>query len=90
MKILSVAVPCYNSSAYMEKCIKSLLPGGEDIEILLVDDGSQKDNTLEIARRYEAEYPGVVRAIHQENKGHGGAVNTGLSEAEGLYFKIVD
>ena len=48
MKILSVAVPCYNSSAYMEKCIKSLLPGGEDIEILLVDDGSQKDNTLEI------------------------------------------
>ena len=55
MKILSVAVPCYNSSAYMEKCIKSLLPGGEDIEILLVDDGSQKDNTLEIARRYEAE-----------------------------------
>ena len=90
MKILSVAVPCYNSSAYMEKFIKSLLPGGEDIEILLVDDGSQKDNTLEIARRYEAEYPGVVRAIHQDNKGHGGAVNTGLSEAEGLYFKVVD
>ena len=50
MKILSVAVPCYNSSAYMEKCIKSLLPGGEDIEILLVDDGSQKDNTLGFRR----------------------------------------
>ncbi len=90
MKVLSVAVPCFNSSAYMEKCIQSLLPGGDDIEILLVDDGSTKDNTLEIARRYEQEYPNIVRAIHQENKGHGGAVNTGLENAKGLYFKVVD
>ena len=49
MKILSVAIPCYNSEAYMRKCIESLLPGGEDIEILIVDDGSKKDNT-EIGR----------------------------------------
>ncbi|MBQ4176475.1 MAG: glycosyltransferase, partial [Lachnospiraceae bacterium] len=58
MKILTVTVPCYNSAEYMGKCIESLLPGGEDIEILVVDDGSAKDNTLEIAREYEAKYPG--------------------------------
>lgn len=90
MKILSVAIPCYNSAEYMEKCINSLLPGGDDIEILIIDDGSAKDNTLEIARRVESEHPGIVRAIHQENKGHGGAVNTGIREATGIYFKVVD
>ena len=90
MKILTVAIPCYNSEAYMRKAIESLLPGGEDIEILIIDDGSQKDNTLKIAKGYEKEYPGIVRAIHQENKGHGGAVNTGIQEASGIYFKVVD
>ena len=45
MKILSVAVPCYNSQEYMRKCVDSLLKGGEDVEILIVDDGP-KDDTL--------------------------------------------
>ncbi len=91
MKLISFAVPCYNSAAYMHNCIDHLLEaGGEDIEILIVDDGSRKDNTLEIAKKYEAEHPGVVKAIHQENGGHGSAVNTGLKHAEGLYFKVVD
>lgn len=58
MKLLSIAIPCYNSAAYMENCIRSLLPGGDEVEILIVDDGSQKDNTGEIADRYEREYPG--------------------------------
>lgn len=89
MKILSIAVPCYNSQEYMSKCIDSLLVGGDDVEILVVDDGS-KDNTLAIAKEYEERYPGIVKAIHQENKGHGGAVNTGLANATGLYFKVVD
>ncbi len=89
MKILSITVPCYNSQEYMRKCIDSLLVGGEEVEILVVDDGSS-DQTLEIAREYEKNYPGIVRAIHQENKGHGGAVNTGLANASGLYFKVVD
>lgn len=74
----------------MEHCIKSLLPGGEEVEILIVDDGSLKDNTAEIADAYEKNYPGICRAIHQENGGHGEAVNTGLKNATGLYFKVVD
>ena len=69
MKILSIAIPCYNSAAYMRRCIDSLLPGGEDVEILIVDDGSTKDNTAEIADEYEKKYPGIVKAIHQENGG---------------------
>lgn len=90
MKTISFAVPCYNSAEYMEKCVESLLPCGEDIEILLVDDGSTKDDTPALCDRLAAQHPGIVRALHQENKGHGGAVNTGLAVAEGLYFKVVD
>ena len=89
MKLLSIAVPCYNSEGYMENCIRSLLIGGEEVEILIVNDGSS-DRTAEIADRLEREHPGIVRAIHQENKGHGGAVNTGIENASGLYFKVVD
>ena len=90
MKILTVAIPCYNSAAYMRKCIDVLLPAGDDIEILIVDDGSVKDDTAAIADEYEAKYPGICRAIHQENGGHGEAVNTGIRNASGLYFKVID
>ncbi len=89
MKLLSFTVPCYNSAAYMEKCINSLLPGGEDVEILIVDDGST-DDTAVIADRLEKQYPAIVRAIHKENGGHGSAVNVGIENATGLYFKVVD
>ena len=90
MKLLSIAVPCYNSAAYMEHCIESLLKGGEEVEIIIVDDGSTKDNTAEIADRYAKQYPSIIKAVHQENGGHGEAVNTGLKNATGLYFKVVD
>ena len=90
MKLLSFAIPCYNSAAYMEHCIESLLPGGEDVEIIIVNDGSTKDNTAEIADAYAAKYPTIVKAVHQENGGHGEAVNAGLRNATGLYFKVVD
>ena len=89
MKLLSIAVPCYNSQDYMNHCIDTLLTGGDDVEILIVDDGS-KDNTAAIADEYEKKYPGIVRAIHQENGGHGAAVMTGVHNAQGVYFKVVD
>ncbi|MBE5874717.1 MAG: glycosyltransferase family 2 protein [Lachnospiraceae bacterium] len=90
MKLLSIAIPCYNSESYMEKCIESLLVGGEDVEIIIVDDGSTKDRTAEIADAYAAKYPSIIKAIHKENGGHGSAVNTGIANATGLYFKVVD
>ena len=89
MKLLSIAIPCYNSQDYMEKCIESLLVGGEEVEILVVDDGSS-DKTAEIADAYAAKYPTIIKAIHQENGGHGEAVNAGIRNATGLYFKVVD
>lgn len=88
-KLLSFIVPCYNSQDYMEHCIQTLLPGGEEVEILVIDDGSV-DNTLSIGKKYEENYPGIVRAIHQKNKGHGGAVNTGIANAKGEFVKVVD
>ena len=88
-KILTFAVPCYNSESYMSKCIDSLLPGGEDVEIIIVDDGST-DGTAKIADEYVSRYPDICRVIHQENAGHGGAVNAGMQAAEGIYFKVVD
>ena len=74
----------------MEHCIRSLLTGGDEVEILIVDDGSTKDRTAEIADEYEKRYPGICRAIHQENGGHGEAVNAGLRNATGVFFKVVD
>lgn len=89
MKLLTITVPCYNSQDYLDKCVQSLLAGGEDVEILLVNDGST-DRTQEIAERYAAQYPSIVRVINQENGGHGSAVNAGIEHAAGLYFKVVD
>ena len=89
MKLLTVTVPCYNSQDYMERCIDSLLPGGEDVEIIIVDDGST-DRTGEIADEYARKYPEIVRVIHQENGGHGAGLNAGINHATGLYFKVVD
>ena len=74
----------------MEKCIQSVLAGGEDVEVIIVDDGSTKDETAKIADEYAAKYPTIVKAVHQENGGHGQAVNTGLAHATGKYFKVVD
>ena len=73
----------------MENAIESILKGGEDVEIIIVNDGS-KDRTSEIAHKYEEKYPTIIKAVDKENGGHGDAVNTGLANATGLYFKVVD
>lgn len=89
MKLLTVTVPCYNSQDYMENCIDSLLPGGDLVEIIIIDDGS-RDLTGTIADRYAAMYPDIVKVVHQENGGHGEGINQGLRHATGKYFKVVD
>lgn len=89
MKLLTAAIPCYNSAAYMSHAIETLLSGGEEMEIIIVNDGSS-DDTQKIAEEYQEKYPTIIKAIQQENGGHGEAVNTGLANATGLYFKVVD
>ena len=90
MKLLSVAIPCYNSAAYMEHCVETLLTGGDRVEIIIVDDGSVKDNTAEIGDRLAKEHEGIVKCVHQENGGHVEAVNRGLKNATGRYFNVVE
>ena len=89
MKLISFVVPSYNSEKYLNKCIDSLLIGGEDVEIIIVNDGS-KDNTLKIAREYEEKYPTIIKVIDKENGGHGSGINYGFAASTGLYFKCVD
>lgn len=88
-KYITFAVPCYNSQDYMRRCVDSLLEGGRDVEIILIDDGSS-DDTAEIADEYEIHFPDIVRTIHKKNGGHGSGVNKGLELARGLYYKVVD
>ena len=87
---VTFVVPCYNSAAYMDRCLESLLTGAPDVEVVIVDDGSSEDDTPEKADQWAARHPGVVRVIHQANKGHGGAVNAGLAAASGVYLAVVD
>lgn len=91
MKILSLIVPSYNSERYLDKCIPSFFAEGilDKLDIIIVNDGST-DGTAETAEKYCRRYPGSVRLISQENKGHGGALNTGFAAAKGKYLKPVD
>lgn len=87
--LITFVVPCYNSQAYMSHCLNSLIVADKECEILIIDDGST-DDTAGIADEWASRFPGVVKAVHQPNKGHGGAINTGLSHAQGIWFKVVD
>lgn len=90
-KILSFIIPSYNASQFLDKCIPSFVNEEvfEELDVIIVNDGS-KDNTQEVAQKYCDMYPGSVRLINQENKGHGGALNTGCAAAVGKYLKVID
>lgn len=89
MKLITFAIPCYNSEKYMNHCIDTILTAKEDVEIIIINDGS-KDNTLKIAKEYQKKYPSIIQVIDQENQGHGEGVNQGIKHAKGLYYKVVD
>ena len=89
MKLISFAIPSYNSESYLHHAVDTILTGGEDVEIIIVNDGS-KDGTAAIADAYVEKYPTIVKAIHKPNGGHGSGVNRGLQEATGMYYKVVD
>lgn len=91
MKLLSFIIPSYNCQRYLEKCIRSMLHPDllEQLDIIVVNDGSS-DETPQIAEKFVKLYPGTVRLIDQQNKGHGGALNTGCAAAAGKYLKVID
>ena len=89
MKLITFAIPSYNSEAYLSHAVDTILSGGDDVEIIIVNDGST-DGTAVIADSYAAEYPAIVKVIHKQNGGHGSGVNRGLAAAEGVFYKVVD
>ena len=91
MKILTFVVPSYHCASFLPKCITSLAHPRllDQLEILIVNDGST-DDTLKVAEELEKQYPAAVRVISQENRGHGGALNTGCAAASGKYLKVID
>lgn len=92
-KIISFGIPCYNSADYMDHCISSIVYGSgqaEDIQVVIVDDGSTKDDTLGKAQAWQERHPSIVKVVHQDNGGHGVAVMKGLEQADGIYYKVVD
>lgn len=90
-KVLSFIIPSYNSQGFLDTCIPSFAHQDvlDELDIIIVNDGSQ-DDTAAVAEKYCRLYPGSVRLISQENKGHGGALNTGCAAAVGRYLKVID
>ncbi len=90
-KILSISVACYNVEKYIEQAINSYLncKYKDKLEILIVNDGST-DNTEKIVKKYSIKYPNIIKLLNQENAGPGSTVNTGLKNATGKYFRMID
>ena len=92
-KTITFGIPCYNAAEYMDHCVESILEGtnfADDVQIVIVDDGSTKDDTLEKAQGWAEKHPDIIKAVHQENGGHGRAVMCALEHADGVYFKNID
>ena len=89
MKYITFTIPSYNSQDYMRHVIDNLVAVGDDIEVIIVNDGS-KDDTGKIADEYQAKYPTIVKAINKENGGHGSGVMAGIHNATGIFYKVVD
>lgn len=90
-KLLTIVVPSYNASKYLDFNLQSFLCPSEPekLEVIVVDDGST-DDTARIADAYHEKYPETIKVIHKENGGHGSGINAGLRAATGKYFKVVD
>ena len=89
MKYITFTIPSYNSQEYMRHVIDNLVAVGEDVEVIIVNDGST-DDTGKIADEYQKKYPTIVKAIQKENGGHGSGVMAGINAATGLFYKVVD
>jgi len=87
---VTVIVPFYNVETYIEQCLDSLVnQTHHDLEILCIDDCSP-DGTLEIVNSYAAKDSRIKIRVHDENKGLGGARNTGIASASADYVCFVD
>lgn len=88
--MISVVVPIYNVENYLDECLKSIITQTyTDIEVLCVDDCTL-DNSINIVKKYMRVDPRIKLISHEENRGLGGARNTGIRFAQGEYIAFVD
>lgn len=86
---ISIIIPVYNTSMYLDKCLNSLLNQTlKEIEIICINDGST-DNSLEILQNF-ARTDGRIQIIDQKNQGQSAARNAGIKEAKGEYIGFLD
>ena len=91
-KVLTISIAAYNVEKYLKTTLDSLLTDAETLgkmEVLIIDDGS-KDGTEKLAQRYAEQYPASFFVISKENGGWGSAVNCGIQNAHGKYFRLLD
>lgn len=87
MPTVSVILPTYNATPYVEEAVESVLAQTfEDFELLVIDDGST-DGTVEAVRRFDDER---LELIHRDGNGITGALNRGITEASGTYIARQD
>ena len=90
MKQISVIIPVFNTGQYLHKCLKSIIGQKNiDLEIIIINDGSTDEST-EILRNYQEEFPDLITLFEQENKGMSVARNKGIEIANGKYLGFVD
>lgn len=89
MALLTVVVPAYNSEEYLARCLDSLLESIDQLDVIVVNDGST-DQTPLVAQSYVDRFPQNIRLINKENGGHGSGINMGLAVANAPWFKILD
>lgn len=90
---VSIIIPCYNGERFVNRCIDSLLSQTyKNLEVIIINDGS-KDKSEELIKLREHEFRNKnIRFVYvyQENRGLGGAINTGLKFVSGKYLTLLD
>jgi glycosyltransferase involved in cell wall biosynthesis len=92
MTSLSVVIPCYNEEETLQECVSRLLAIADEnlsLEVIIVDDHSD-DRSLSIARQLEEAHPQVRVLNHDENRGKGAALHTGIKGAAGDMVTVQD
>ncbi|MFV0254666.1 MAG: glycosyltransferase family 2 protein [Erysipelotrichaceae bacterium] len=87
MKLLTIAIPTYNSEDNLANCLKSIPLDDLRLDIIIINTDS--DKTSKIMKQYQKEYPQIFQVINIENNDLGSAINIALASSKGLYFKLL-